>query len=131
MTEQQLKTHRMKRREIDHMRKRLDSFVYGGMPSGAQLSGVGTKRSGSRVEQETEYAERLRTLYVEQIKAYDADGMKIETEMQALTPDERAVIRGYYMDALTVQQLCDCLQFSERHIYRLRAAAIEKLGKTG
>ena len=130
MTEQQLNTFRSKRREIDHMRHRLDSFVYGGMPSGTQLTGVGVQH-GSRVEQEAERAERLRTLYAEQIAAYDADGLQIETEMQALTPDERSVIRGYYMDALTVRQLCDCLHFSERHIYRLRAAAIEKLGKTG
>ena len=115
MTEQQLNTFRSKRREIDHMRHRLDSFVYGGMPSGTQLTGVGVQH-GSRVEQEAERAERLRTLYAAQIAAYDADGLQIETEMQALTPDERSVIRGYYMDALTVRQLCDCLHFSERHI---------------
>ena len=51
MTEQQLNTFRSKRREIDHMRHRLDSFVYGGMPSGTQLTGVGVQH-GSRVEQD-------------------------------------------------------------------------------
>ncbi len=132
MTENDLKKFRGKRREVSFARWSLQNMEQSmGYPSSADPADAKTKAGPgstfSSVESAAETKLRLQKYYNALLTAYDAEAIAIEAELVRLTPDERSVIRAYYLQGCKWVDVCDRLHFSWSQVQRLKKSAIRKL----
>lgn len=58
---------------------------------------------------------------------YVQDMEKAEELLRGLTETEELVMREYYLNGLTNEQVADALYLSDRHVRRAKAAAMRKM----
>jgi len=129
MTEQDLKTFRGKRREVKLAKRMLQSCLtdmgYPIMdPTDAKTK---SNKSLSTVESAADRKMLLQKRYTALLEAYDAEAVSIEDALNILTPNERAVIRTYYIQGYKWEDVCEALNFSWSQTQRLKKSAIRKL----
>ncbi len=66
-------------------------------------------------------------MYESRIAEHVEEQHRIESALIALTPDEAAVLRSYYINHLTWEAVAYELHYSYQHVHRLHKAALEKL----
>lgn len=74
--------------------------------------------------------ERLKDLakmYADKLVELYAAKLAIENAIETLEPRERRLVRLYYIDGLTWEQVCVEMHYSWNHIHRLHRAVLEKL----
>ncbi len=127
MTERDMKCFRAKRREVMHAKSMLQNNLSDmGYPH-LDYGKIGRTPNGSVVEVWTEQTLQLQRKYVDLLEAYDAEATAVEAELARLTPDERSVIRAYYIQGLTWEGVCDTLHISWSQSQRLKRSAIRKI----
>ena len=132
MTENDLKKFRGKRREVSFARWSLQNMEQSmGYPLSADPADMKTKTGHgltiSSVESAAETKLRLQTQYRTLLESYDAEALSIEAALKMLTPDERSVIRAYYLQGCKWADVCEKLHFSWSQVQRLKKSAIRKL----
>ena len=133
MTKQELRAFRAQHREVTQIRATLDRLYDEiGAPASdpAKESIVNRRRSGSPVEKTVESYVTLEGFYKARLDAYASERCRIEKAIEILKPNERAVIRSYYLDHLTWEATAYLLDISYPHVHRLHKAALEKLEGT-
>ena len=129
MTKKELKTFRMKAREIAQIKSSLERMKEEIGPKGVDYSSSVMKHSGegSQIETAVERYILLEQKYLAYLADYTAERLRIEEAAEHLNPNERAVIRSYYLDRLSWEETAYTLHFSYQHIHRLHASALIKL----
>jgi RNA polymerase sigma factor (sigma-70 family) len=54
---------------------------------------------------------------------------RIEAAIDALPADDRVLLRAYYVQGLTWEQVADLLHYTERQIHRRHGRALQRLAK--
>lgn len=132
MNESTLKSFRDKRREVQFAKWSLHNIEKDmGYPPLAgpteAKTKAGNRPQSSTVESAAEKKLRLQKYYNALLTAYDAEAVSIETALVHLTPDERSVIRAYYIQGLKWEDVCETLHISWSQVHRLKKSALRKL----
>lgn len=129
MTKQELRAFRGQAREIAQLKESLDRMRDEIGPKGTDFSAVNVQNSGNSSPVESfvlGYLE-LEQRYRDKLIIYYEERARIEDAITILTPNERAVIRSYYLDRMTWEETAYKLHFSYPHTHRIHAAALKKL----
>lgn len=60
-------------------------------------------------------------MHIQRVKPYN------DTDLDRLTPTERAVLQAYYDSDRTWEQIADVMHYSTSRIYQIRFNAIKKI----
>jgi len=131
LTETQLIEFRKKKKEIqvidEHIKALRETIGAKAAslnePTKASTQGSETERTIERIMMLEERYEQLRSEYAK-------ERILIEDEILCLEPNERALIRLYYLDGITMEEVAEKLVYSIAQIYNIRTRAILKLGGT-
>ena len=130
MTKEQLRAYRdikLERDKLSTMIEEVEAVLYS--PRSQRLDGMprGGSAPGSLVEEaaikHTELLERYRQKVVELSAAL----VEIENTIEVLEPRERTLIRLYYAQGLTWEEVCVAMNYSWRQVHRIHAKALEAL----
>ena len=125
MTKQELRAFRKQSREIKELRSHLQDITELYAPITAyDRQRFGGETDGTATEQAVEKILALQQKYEARLNAYIDERIRIEQSFDALTPDERAVMRAYYFDSMTWEVIAERLDISYRHVHRLHAHAL-------
>lgn len=130
MTKKQLKAYRdilEEKQQLEERLQELEATKYdpktptpGTGPGG---SGGKSDPTGSRVLQ----LDELARVYRQKIEQLTAAQLEVEKAIETLEPRERRLVRLYYLDGLTWEQVCVAMCYSWRQVHRIHSAALEKL----
>lgn len=135
MTEDRLKNYAKIKAEHRQLQKRLedlDDKLYNppaqhmtGMPHAKQTS------SGSSQERLADLKMDLSEIYLSEIHTLVAEEIAIEKAIDRLDPASRTLMRHRYIDGLSWEDICKSMNYSKRHLHRIRRKALEKIKKPG
>lgn len=130
MTKEQLKAYRdikLERDKLWEMVKELESTIYGaksprmdGMPSG-------NRQPGNPVESAAIKHLDLLARYEAKAAELTQAMTEIEQAIEKLGPRERTLIRLYYAQGLTWEEVCVTMNYSWRQIHRIHSEALKAL----
>lgn len=130
MTKTELRAYRDIKLERDKLAKMLDELeqtMYGprspslsGMPGGRSKPGTPTEDAAIK---KADLADRYKQKVIELTQAL----VEIENAIEHLEPRERTLIRLYYTEGLTWEEVCVTMSYSWRQIHRIHSKALEKL----
>lgn len=100
----------------DPRRPRLD-----GMPAG----GKGGK--GGALERECETREQVQEVWRAKAAELEGELLAIEQALDSLPSKERRVLRCYYIQGMTWEQVCVETCYSWRQVHRIHAGALKRL----
>lgn len=126
MTKAKLRAYRDLKRERDHLKAMVDALEYG--PSGLRLDGMprSSKPGDPTGRQAIDHAQ-VRDLYEQKAAELDKELIEIENAIKGLEPRERDLIRLYYFEGLTWEQVCVAMHYEWAQIHRIHAKALERL----
>lgn len=134
MTKNELKRHKDLKRERDHLIKligELEAVMYGpkatnysGMPHGAGFDNNG----GPTAELAMRHIE-LQNKYTEKVQQLNDSLLAIESAIEVLPPRERMLIRLYYIQGLTWEQVCIAMSYEWAQVHRIHALALQMLAR--
>ena len=130
MTKAQLRAYRDIKRErdrLDAMIANMESILYG--PRSPQLSGMPRGGSGPSAPTEdaaVQHADLLNR-YEQKVAELTRALAEIETAIECLDPRERTLIRLYYIEGLTWEEVCVSMHYEWAQIHRIHALALRKL----
>ena len=129
MNKQELRDFRGQAREIAQIKATLERMRddVGPKITSYDAPAVLSGGSGSPVERAVERYLALEARYTSMLDTYTHERNRIEDSIEHLTPNERAVLRAYYLDGLTWEATAYLLGFSYRQVHRLHAAALRSL----
>ena len=133
MTKEQLRAYRSIKLERDKLKEMLEEFeatMYD--PATQKLSSQ--PRGGSGVSDPTGSAaqkhKRLITQFEKKVSELDDAMLEIEKAIEPLRPTERTLIRLYYMQGQTWEEVCVSMSYSWSQIHRIHAGVLDKLAKS-
>lgn len=126
MTKKQLRDYRDIKLEKDELERKIAAMEYG--PGGLRMDGMprSGKISDPTGQQGLDHAEVLE-MYKRKVAELDKAILEVETAIECLEPRERTLIRLYYIDGLTWEEVCVEMCYSWRQVHRIHAVALEKL----
>lgn len=134
MTKEELRTYRSIKLERDKLKqlvKNLEAVMY--KPRVQRLDGMprsGAFAGSSVVENiAIKHADLLETYQQKEAELLDAM-QKIEKAIDVLDSTERTLIRLYYIEGVTWEEVAVQLGYSWRHVHRIHGFALEKLKAT-
>lgn len=71
--------------------------------------------------------EELRACYQAKVAKVEAEQLAIEEAIDSLSPTERALMRAYYIEGLTLEEVCVRINYSWRHTNRMHSQILTKL----
>lgn len=130
MTKEQLRTYRdikLERDKLKDMIEELEGRIYA--PRAQQLDAVpsGNHQPHSAVESAAIKHAELLTRYGEKVAELDNALAEIEAAIETLPPRERTLIRLYYAQGLTWEEVCVEMNYSWRQIHRIHGTALAML----
>lgn len=126
MTKAQLRAYRDIKLERDRLEAMVAALEYG--PSGLRLDGM--PRSGKIGDPTGSQAidhTQVRDLYKQKVAELDQAIVEIEAVIECLEPRERTLIRLYYIEGLTWEEVCVSMSYSWRQIHNIHRKTLEKL----
>jgi RNA polymerase sigma factor (sigma-70 family) len=130
MTKAQLRAYRDIKLERDRLEKMVDTLersLYG--PRSPRFDGM--PRGGSGHSSPTEDAAikhaDLLARYQQKTAELTQALIEIENTIECLDPRERTLIRLYYAEGLTWEEVCVEMHYEWAQIHRIHAKALEKL----
>lgn len=130
MTKEQLREYRDIKLERDKLKDLLDELegsIYSfksprmdGMPGG-------NSQPGNPVESAAIKHQDLLARYEAKATALDEALAEIERAIDVLPPRERTLIRLYYAQGLTWEEVCVAMNYSWRQIHRIHSGALKAL----
>ena len=130
MTKERLRKYRDLRRELAQIAQKveeMESALFS--PKVQKLTGMPSAPAGGGNAKEGLMAEHLELLayYREQEAALKSEQLAIEKAIDSLDYRERSVLRPYYIDGLTWEQVCVLVNYSWRQVHNIHSCALEKL----
>ena len=130
MTKVQLRSYRhikIEKDNLDRTIKELEEVIYS--PRIAQNDGQphGSSSSGSIVERAAIKHAELLERYQRKTIELAAAMLAIEEAIEVLDPTERMLMRLYYIDGLTWEEVSYEINYSWRQVHRIHRRALEKL----
>lgn len=130
MTKEQLRAYRDIKLERDKLAALLDELegtIYS--PRAQQFDAVpsGNHQPHSQVESAAIRHAELLSKYRVKVAELTAALAEIESAIEVLDPRERTLIRLYYAQGLTWEEVCVAMSYSWRQIHRIHGAALEAL----
>ena len=130
MTKEQLRAYRdikLERDKLATMIEDVESVLYG--PRTSKLDGMphGGSATGSVVEEAAVKHAELLERYRQKVAELSAALVEIENAIEVLEPRERTLIRLYYAQGLTWEEVCVAMNYSWRQVHRIHAKALEAL----
>lgn len=130
MTKEQLRTYRELKKERDDIDRRLKEMeAEEPAPRTSRLDGMPRGGSGENyvLEGKMDREDELRQLYEEKKAQLDAQLVKIEKAIESLKSTERTILRLYYIDGLTWEEVAVEVGYSWAQTHRHHAKALQKL----
>lgn len=133
MTKRRLRAYRDMLEERDHLVtlvEELEVIIYG--PKGVTLSTTpsgGTNNPGSALENSVIRLSTLRDQYKQKVETIATELDEIEKAIAELQPRERQLIRLYYVEGLTWEQVAVVMGYSWRQVHRIHGDALRQLEK--
>lgn len=130
MTKERLKKYRDITKERDHLAQiieELDAKLYG--PKGINYDGMPHGNGGESYVKESQIdsIRKLKCQYYAKVAELTAELVDIEAAIECLEPRERSLIRLYYIDGLTWEEVCVHMNYCWRQVHRIHAKALEAL----
>ena len=129
MTKERLREYRDLKREKEQLEQKLEAIeaaLYYAKPQ--RLTGMPSNPSaGNAMEDMAARHLELLDLYKEKLKRLDEELLAIEEAIDGLSSRERDVLRRYYIDGLTWEEVCVEVGYSWRQTHRIHAQALERL----
>jgi RNA polymerase sigma factor (sigma-70 family) len=129
MTKERLREYRDLHRELKQIEEKvetMESALYSpkiprmtGMPSAAGNGNSKEDLAAKHIELLDYYRKKQQELYTEQIA--------IEKAIESLPYRERTLLRLYYIDGLTWEEVCVNINYSWRRVHQIHAAALRML----
>lgn len=132
MTKERLRKYRDLRQELAQIEQKIEtmeSALYS--PKIQRITGMPSAPAGGGNAKEELMAEHMELLeyYRAKKSCLRAEQLAIEQAIESLEYRERTVLRLYYIDGLTWEQVCVVVSYSWRQIHNIHSAAIVKLNK--
>ena len=86
------------------------------------------KLIGKRAEL-SEKRKELQRRYTAMLVDLDAEQLTVEDAIRSLPEKEQKVLRCYYLEGMTWEEVCVAVNYSWRQTHRLHSAALERLRK--
>lgn len=130
MTKEQLRAYRdikLEKDKLAAMVENVEAVLYS--PRSPKLDGMphGGSAPGSLVEEAAIKHAELLEKYRRKVAELSAALVEIENAIEVLEPRERTLIRLYYAQGLTWEEVCVAMNYSWRQIHRIHAKALEML----
>lgn len=131
MTKEQLRAYRdikLERDKLATMVEEVEAVLYS--PRSQRLDGMprGGSAPGSEVEEAAIKHAELLERYRRKVAELSAALIEVENAIEVLEdPTERTLIRLYYAQGLTWEEVCVELNYSWRQTHRIHARALERL----
>lgn len=130
MTKERLRSYRALQLERDKLLrdiKELEVKLYG--PTGQRLDGMPRGGSGSNdaLDNLLDKKSKLERQYWEKVTALTEEIEAIESAIERLEPRERTLIRLYYINGLTWEQVAVEMSYSWRQVHNIHGKALEQL----
>lgn len=130
MTKQELKECRESRREIRQLLDEMEAIeAEVTSPKIPKLSGMPPSEpatSDRMAENVARWVDLQQTYRDKLSRCFDLR-MDVEKAMDVLTPTERQVIRAYYIQGKTWEEVCVAVNYSWRETHRKHASALKKM----
>lgn len=130
MTKERLRSYRALQLERDKLLrdiKELEVKLYG--PTGQRLDGMPRGGSGNNdaLDNLLDKKSKLERQYWEKVTALTEEIEAIESAIERLDPRERTLIRLYYINGLTWEQVAVEMSYSWRQVHNIHGKALEQL----
>lgn len=130
MTKKRLKAYRAMKLELDGIASTLatlESVVYG--PKGSRLDGMPRSGSGDGgpVERAAIKLTDLQEKYLDKAAALIEATEEVEDAIEILDERQRTLMRLYYIQGLSWEDVCGRMSYSWRQIHRIHSAALQAL----
>ena len=124
MTKYELRQYRDISREIEQLREQQAGLIrlvkeHDGQPRGSGISDP-TGKAGATM---ATISSRIDDLLVRLLELRD----EIERVIEHLPPRERMLMRYYYIDCMTWEQVADRMHYSVRRVMQIHGNALQKL----
>lgn len=129
MDKQTLMQYRQLCREIKELEEEKEALAAGSLPASWPV-GIGGRSQGKIKDNVGEAAAQLwqlSQLLAQRLNQLIALRREIETFIENLQPDERRILRLYYIEGLTWEQTAERLGYSVRQINRKQRLIMQKL----
>jgi RNA polymerase sigma factor (sigma-70 family) len=126
MTKERLRAYRDIKLERDRLEAMVAALEYG--PGGLRMDGM--PRSGKISDPTGSQAidhTQVMDLYRQKVAELGAALIEIEQAIECLEPRERTLVRLYYMEGLTWEEVCVEMSYSWRQIHRIHARVLGQL----
>lgn len=132
MTKAQLKAYREIKKERDDIKRRredLENIMYG--PRSQRIDGMprGGSGAGDVLEAQIDRKDELLAMYLAKEEELDDALLVIEQAIEKLEPTQRLLVRLYYIDGLTWEQVAVEIGYCWRQTHRIHSAALKRLGE--
>ena len=132
MTKEKLKEYKHIKQERDNlatMIKELEATMYS--PRVTRLDGMphGAGGNSSPIESMAAKHDELLQLYQEKVAELTAKLQTIEAAIEPLAPRERTLLRLYYINGLTWEQVCVAMNYGWTQVHRIHGRALQELKK--
>lgn len=130
MTKQQLKAYREIKKERDDIKRRredLEDVMYG--PRAQRIDGMPRGGSGVNYIREGQIDQKDELLAMYRVKEAELDDalLAIEQAIEKLEPTQRLLVRLYYIDGLTWEQVAVEIGYCWSQTHRIHSAALKRL----
>lgn len=132
MTKERLRKYRAIKRERDHIHAKIEeieTLLYG--LRSPQISGMPRGGNETRDDRRDSLIQRksdLQALYKQKEAELDMEILAIEAAISSLpNPTERMLMRLYYIDGLTWEEICVQIHYGWTQTHKYHAAALRKL----
>lgn len=126
MTKARLRAYRDIKLEKDRLEAMVAQLEYGltginmdGMPRSGKVSDPTGAQAMTHVQ--------LLDLYWQKVAELDKALIEIEQAIECLEPRERTLVRLYYAEGLTWEEVCVAMSYSWRQIHYIHKKTLEKL----
>lgn len=104
----------------------LEQQIYGLKPLATERTGKGGD-SGDRLTTLIESRDKLQRRLAEKLETVNRAELRVEEEIDILTPEERNVIRYFYLKGYSWEKVSEVTNYAERSVRVHRDTAIKKL----
>lgn len=130
MTKERLKAYRDMKREKDHLEQKIKTLEWEKYsPRSPRLDGMPRSGFGENYarEEQIDREDKLLALLSAKKAALSEAMAEIERAIEKLKPRERLLLRLYYIDGLTWEQVAVNMNYSWTQVHRIHGRALQKL----
>lgn len=130
MTKEQLRAYRAIRLERDKlldMLRELETTIYSPTIPKLDPAPGGGRNGASPVEIAATKHDELRTRYLQKVAELEDAMARIEMVIETLDHRDRALVRLYYIQGKTWEEVCVEMSYSWRQIHRIHSEVLKKL----